>query len=81
MSRPRPKATTKRISNRRAFHEGVDRLVETIATSCVPSDHDIKGLRINDFKRLNLILSPADKKKLRKKLSSQQLMSLPSGIL
>ncbi len=82
MNRPRRTPARKpRISNRRAFHEGVDRLIESVGDDYCPDANEIPKLGINDFKRLNLILSPDGKKKLRKKLSARQLATLPSGIL
>ena len=78
----RPDTTSSRpTKSSRQLHESTDKLIETIALDCYPDAKTIPKLKVNDLKRLSLILSAKDKARLLKALTKQQRMFLPSGVL
>ena len=65
----------------KALKERVLKTISEAAINAFPEEHTIPSLRINDFRRLSLLLNTEQKQKLHKKLSPLQRRSLPPGWL
>lgn len=58
--------------------ERIENLIEHVSNECMPPDHDIKRMGINEIKRWKLTLSPSQWTKFWNKLSPQQKQAAPN---
>ena len=72
-SHRKPKRNSQRLREGR-----VDLVINQVVQECMPSDHEISRMAINDVKRYFMIMSKDDRKRFWNKLSKQQQMGIPN---